>query len=309
MTYSQQQRSLHIKEIILLLLVVLLIGLVIYNRTQQDAFGLLSSEQQQQNQLIQKPVITDFNTEIFIAPETIGLHALEASGEQTPQVSGTVVDPTVPAPVEDVDALNTHVGNEVLLQWVRPASVDAVRVYRSSTKEEGEQVVVDASTNLSFIDTDLENDTQYTYRFVSLNTIDGEEYLATDSPIATVTPADTIAPSMPQQLTVESTDETGTGDKGLEISWIRSNDEDADHVTIYRSMIQNIQGVEIASIQQDEPPRYIDTDIEPNVPYYYTVIAYDTAGNASGSTVVLPQQGNSNPFATPPQPQEDNATQ
>jgi hypothetical protein len=192
-------------------------------------------------------------------------------------------------------ALNTRVGGEVMVYWIFPDGVSTANVYRKEVATGTEtQVATNVSTNY-YQDENLENGTAYSYRVVStvVNGTDTAESTAT-ALTATVTPNDSIAPQPPSNITVSQIDENGG--KGLRVEWTNPTEQDVDQVIVYRSEQFGTRGTQVATVPVTEPATIDDTEAPANTVVYYTVVAYDTAGNASSDDFQTPLPGNPSPF-------------
>jgi hypothetical protein len=220
------------------------------------------------------------------------------------QVSAAFIDPVHPPAPEELTAYNTGVGGEVAIYWERSEFVEAVNILRRSVNEKGEtvdEVVVENSTANSVIDQGVKNGVEYFYRAISLNTIteNGEKQQVESVPTleVSVIPADTIPPQPAQNVVVTSV--TDGDKKGLHITWKNPLDGDIDHTEVYRSTELYVQGEQVATTDAKAPAEYLDETVIPNLTYYYTVVVYDTAGNASIDDLSVPTPGTQNPFNTP----------
>ncbi|MFC1597915.1 fibronectin type III domain-containing protein [Patescibacteria group bacterium] len=301
-TKKQQQARcqawLRMKEVAFIGLIGMVAALSMYTaRDDHSAFGLLTPSQIAYAQ--QMPVITSFRSGVLVEEPFLELEMYpQPKGEQ--QVAATLLDPKNPPPVEKLEAYNTRVGDEVSLFWTRPASVLTVDIYRAEVDEEArpeelaaEELVAENVADLVYLDTTVKDDVAYQYRVVSVSQVDGIKYSATNSPAVEVTPSDEIPPQMPTNVLATS---TANGASGLTITWTNPTEEDFDHVKIFRSAQYGERGEKIAEVSQAKPTQYLDSTVKANQVYYYSVVAYDTAGNGSSDAFQMPEVGNEYPF-------------
>ncbi len=283
------------KEIVLLALVTVIGALAVY--TSQDrhtAFGLMA-EYAYADEI---PIMTSFRVEPLISEAVLELD-FTVGEDDVVQTQGILVDATNPPPVEEVQALNTRVGGEVALFWIRPEIVSSVNIYRRelhAEEEEEFELIQENNTELSYIDEEVKNTVMYEYQLYSTMKYEGEWHESKKSLSIVVQPADEIPPFSPTDITV-TTITTKKGAAGLQISWANPTDEDFDHVKIYRSSDYGTRGEEIVTVKKGKDTTYVDTEADTNVIQYYTVVSYDVAGNGSSEDFQIPLAGNQNPFA------------
>lgn len=273
------------KEVLLVSLVIVLAAVVGYTSQEtHTAFGILDQPVYAHG----VPVVTSFADGSLSGAQVLQLD-VPSTGSGAVQAPATLIVPTHPEPVRNVQAINTRVGKEVALFFDRPATVAAVNIYRN------EELLVEHWTEEQYIDTELENGVSVVYRVTSVATVDGVDYLADSSGTATAVPSDQIPPFQPTTIMVTSVNDPVEGE-GLQITWTMPADDDLDHITLYRSEVYGNRGDAVTTLPADGDSSYRDTSVQPNVTYYYTVVAVDAAGNASSGDFSIPTPGNPSPF-------------
>lgn len=212
------------------------------------------------------------------------------------EVTGVVeeeVTAGAPEPPDAPRAVNVEAGDgEAVVEWDYPpyrGGADIAvgfLVYRSSGGRRirvSEAPVLRIEDYLSFIDRDVENGRSYRYEVVTVS-MAGAVSAPTRSEV--VTPADSRAPLVPEDLTAAEQDEN------VLLLWRISPEPDVVGYNVFRSSRLNEEFRRI----NDEPvpvgePRYLDTEVMGGDPYFYRVSAVDAAGNASprsGVAVLVP---------------------
>lgn len=199
-----------------------------------------------------------------------------------------------------------------------------------------EQLVVERSTETAFVDGTVKNGSVYMYRAVTVAKDEKKQkdYESKESLIVTVVPSDQIPPQAPTEVTVLPVVGSTDGQNGLMVEWTNPTDEDFDHSEIYRSTVFGDRGDLLVRIERTEnttfvdpsvkpgdrkeytvltfvseeatpsittvdaadSTHYLDQSVLPNVHYYYTIVAYDDAGNSSSDDFQVPAAGNDSPF-------------
>lgn len=300
-------------------LVGALAALAIYSRREDAvAFGLVPAS------ATTTPVITSFRTGIFAEKSLLQLNILGAQSQSAAVASASQAEvvtfnPQTPPPVQEPRALNTNLGGEIALFWHMPVGasgeelVKTVNIYR----QKGEwQLGVEATmvaaklAATSYTDNTVEEGKSYSYKIVSVVEHGGEDYEAMDTEIVMATAADTVAPTTPSNVMVVNMDSDAQGASAgtvVKVSWENPLQKDFDHVAIFRSTQYGVRGAAIKifdSINKTNeakalvaaPTEYLDQNVQPNTTYYYTIVAYDAAGNASAGDFSIPTPGNLQPF-------------
>ncbi|HLD21993.1 MAG TPA: hypothetical protein VJB65_03770 [Patescibacteria group bacterium] len=285
-------KSVIAKEMIVLFLVAALAGLIIVTATDKSALGILNETQQKQAM----PSIPTLSSNILEQKGLLQLDVDRYQRTRPTQTMATFTRQNTPPQVEKLDVFDDHSGEKLVLYWTLPLGVQYVSIYKRTAKETEEKLIVDKTTAQMFIDTNVQDGTTYEYRAVSVIIgKDKKEYTASVTPTVTITPHDTLAPQHPMNVVVTIID---TEEKsGLHIQWDAVLDEDVDHYTLFRSEQFGTRGTAVATVPATEKREYLDSTVQPNDTYYYTVVAYDVVGNGSSDNFSLPTPGNSNPFS------------
>lgn len=291
----KKRRYITLKEVLLVLLVGTLAALAIF--TAQDDYSSLSlvSPTVYADEL---PVVVRFSTTPLLSEQFLDLNGIPTTGEYE-QVEGLLRNPKQPPAIEKLSAINTRIGDEVRIFWTYPETVTQVNLYRKEIggKINSEELLVEATTETSYIDTDVENGKSYEYRAESVIIVDNQTYTARTSPSITVAVSDTVAPGAPTNVTVTPVlAHTETGKAGLQINWKNPLDSDLAYIEVYRSSYFGARGQKMATLTASDETVFFDESALPNVEYYYTVVAYDTVGNGSSSDFQIAAPGNPNPF-------------
>ncbi|MBI3120183.1 MAG: hypothetical protein HYZ08_01055 [Candidatus Kerfeldbacteria bacterium] len=191
-------------------------------------------------------------------------------------------------PPQDLQVIDMKVGGKVFLLWKKPddATVQSFTIYRSLISPELGTAIARGVKGESFVDVDLVDGQQYQYTVVSLGAAATESVRFAR---ASIVPTDQEFPAAPTNLEVEDTDE-GT----VAVSWESSVDEDVVGYELYRSEIRGDVGLLIASVEPDDD-HYVDSDVEQEIEYFYSVVAVDEAGNRSPIQLTT-VSGRDNPF-------------
>jgi chitodextrinase len=175
------------------------------------------------------------------------------------------IPPTAPTNLAAVPASSSAIS----LNW-NPSSdaagVLGYRVYRGG-------VEIAQASSTSYNDTGLSASTSYTYTVVAFDA--AGQTSAPSNPATATTLAngasDTGAPSAPATLTATATSSTSAG-----LSWSASTDDiGVLGYRIYRNGGQ---------VGTSSSTSFSDTGLSPSTSYSYTVVAYDAAGNNSGTS-------------------------
>lgn len=195
------------------------------------------------------------------------------SSQNTPPVGDTTA-PTTPQGL----SATVLASGAVSLTW--SASTDAVGVTGYSVYRNGVKLTTVTPTNYS--DSSVQPNTTYTYTVSAYDAAGNTSAQSSSATVATppvVTPADTTAPTVPQNVKAVSTTSTKA-----DISWSASTDAvGVTGYTVYRN------GTKITQVNKTT---FSDTSVSAGAMYTYTVSAYDAAGNASaqsgGAGVTVP---------------------
>ncbi len=283
----------------------------VYLLRQVDQFSVL---QQGSAEITKTPVVTALPLSGLLSPQWF--HQIQNyRTEFASQLGGIANRLGVPLPPTQVSALDTALGNRVLIQWSTPLGqrYDGVEIYRDTNEQmsEARAITTDRlSAQGYYFDTNVENDTVYYYQLRSYRSGDGNDPVYSDwSDVISVIPTDHTPPAPPVMLSVTSLNQTDVEkkvDAGLLITWQPSTSSDVTTYRIYRSSEVGRLGQVLDDVAADVTAAR-DTDLTAGVTYYYTVTALDGADNESTTTVLAGSYGHSNPFVTSTSSTETNS--
>jgi chitodextrinase len=202
---------------------------------------------------------------------TYTVRALDAVGHQSAASNSVVVtttDATKPTAPTNVTASPVAGQNKVTVAWSAATDnigVTGYRVYRDDLA----QPLGTVGATLGYTDDTVASTTAYTYRVTAL---DAEGNESAKSAPATVTSADTTAPSAPGGVTA-----TAASDVAATVSWTAATD--AVGVTGY-DVYRNGAATPVGSVS-GSTLTYKDTGLTGDATVTYTVKARDAAGNVS----------------------------
>ncbi len=229
---------------------------------------------------------TSFTDTLSVHPNTTYYYAVEAfdrSGNYSAQSAlaqaTTLTDTIPPTQPTNVTAKGTGV-EQVTLTWL--PSTDNVHVsgyviYRSKTNSS--LTAVGSATTTTYVDNlSLQPNTTYYY---SVAAYDEAGNYSAQSPVALATTLpDTVPPTVPTSVTAK-----GTGVEQVALAWSSSTDN--IHVSgyvVYRGTTNSA----LTAVGSTTTTTYVDTlNLKPNTTYYYSVAAYDEAGNYSAQSPVI----------------------
>jgi len=196
--------------------------------------------------------------------------AYDAAGNNSAQSSPAAVATTPPADLEapsvptGVSAVALSPGS-IQVSWT--ASTDNVAVTGYKIYRDG--ALADVSETTSYIDTGLDPETVYSYT-VSAFDLAGNESAQSSPAAQATTPADEEPPSVPTDVVA-----VASSASEIHVSWTPSTDN--GRVAGYKIFRDSVQ----IGMADFEPCAFSDSGLQPNTTYYYTVSAYDAAGNES----------------------------
>jgi acid phosphatase type 7 len=193
----------------------------------------------------------------------------------TTSCHGLTSDVTPPTNPTNLVA-NAVAPGQVNLAWT--ASTDNVGVVGYQVFRDNVQIAT--SPTASFSDTGLQPQTTHSYKVVAFDA--GGNFSAASNIASATTPADTVPPSAPTNLTA-----TTNGLGQVNLTWNASTDNVS--VAGYRVFRNGIQ------IDTVSTPSYTDATAAANTTYNYYVVAFDPTGNTSGSSNIVT-------ITTPPPP-------
>jgi len=177
----------------------------------------------------------------------------------------------------------------VNLEWDEPwdeglSTIEGYRIYRGKKGEEKEDIDGVEPGQLSYEDTDVENEISYGYYVKAFNE-EGESF---KSETVWATPREEpVVPDPPRNVEAELLDE------GVEIRWDAPFDDGSSPIISYR-IYREENGGESQLIQEvdGETFTYFDETIYPDKDYIYSVVAINEIGEseeASSSVIEIPE--------------------
>ncbi len=168
------------------------------------------------------------------------------------------------------------------LTWSTPNSTGgtpttAYRVYRGTAP--GEYVLLITTTETTFNDTTATGGITYYYVVTALNIVGESSFSAEASATPSGSSLILTAPIIPQNLSATA------GELFVYLSWSAPTSDGGTEITYYRIYRGTKQGeyLLLAVVMQ---PRYNDTTVQAEKPYYYLVTAVNAIGESGFSTEV-----------------------
>jgi hypothetical protein len=207
-----------------------------------------------------------------------------------------------PQPIADLRAQITQ--TTVELSWTMPAILPAgsvapvslrYRVYRAEVPAENrspaeanvnthsestQSVLLGESATPSYGDTSFTFDHTYAYTVRSVVAYKSGSVESEDSNVLNVTPRDTFAPAMPENIAVTATPSKGSTAAHVDLSWAISSESDLLGYNVYRSDTESGPGTRVNATPL-ATPAYRDNSVVAGAQYFYRVTAVDRAGNES----------------------------
>lgn len=199
--------------------------------------------------------------------------AVDAAGNTSPATTPVNATPVAPVvsdqtpPSTPTNLAGTAGTNQASLTWT--ASTDNVGVTGYKVYRGGQ--LVGTPVGPSYTDTGLANGTAYVY------TVAAVDAMGNTSPVSgsvTVTPRDTLAPTIPGGITLTKNNQQHS----ITVGWNASTDNVA--VVKYRVYRKTNSGSYVL-VSQPTGTSYTDLDLANGKTYTYTVEALDAAGNVS----------------------------
>ena len=180
------------------------------------------------------------------------------------------INPTAPTNVSVVSSTCTS----VTLSWT--ASTDNVGIQKYTVCNVTDLETIDTgSNNTTYTVTGLQPDESYSFTVQALDTSGNGS--PSSSMVTGTTPADTVHPTAPTNLTVVSSTCTT-----MTLSWTAST----DNVGIGNYTISNVTDLENIDTGSNNTT-YTVTGLQPNKSYSFTVQCLDTSGNGSPSSSMI----------------------
>jgi len=217
-----------------------------------------------------------------------------------------------PKPVEDLRAEITQTA--VILSWTEPAILPTdspppvslrYRVYRADISasektianpgEPVEPALLGESTAPSYSDSQFAFGHTYAYSVRSVATYKNGSVESAASNVLEVTPRDTFAPAIPENLVATVTPASDSVAVHVDLSWAISTASDLLGYNVYRSDAETNPGARVNATPLITPVLR-DSSVVPGKQYFYRVTAVDRAGNESAQSapfaVTVPEQQN-----------------
>lgn len=287
--------------ILLFTMSALFVGYGVVNLLLLRQAEQFTTVQQTASSIISLPLVTVLPTDSVLSPQWFNQYHTYAA-ERATQLRGIANQLTLPLPPTHLVALDTQLGNRVLITWAQPLGqyYDGVEIARSKDSTMQKQTLV-SDTALpatgQWFDTTVDNNQIYYYRLRSYRVSSDQTMTYSDwSEIITVIPTDRTPPAPPLLIAVGSLVEGE--DTGLLVSWQLSMSSDVVGYSVYRSTTPGSLGDQILQTDDATITSARDTTVVAGVPYYYAVTAIDASGNESATTVSIGTFGNTAPFIT-----------
>jgi len=253
------------------------------------------------------PGFSEFDDEIFNDPQLFSLQRQKFIGFAD-QYKGIALSGDNPIALKNINVINPTSGRKLVISWQLPDYINfnLIRVYRSDTAGQAGEVIYeevikekeeDQPKIMNYQDRELVNNASYYYLVKSVYRNDSEgveqesESRIDISRLQKVgVPTDEQPPASPDSVQV-----MGLADGTMKVTWLNPDDSDFERIKIYRSSESGrlgslIDGAEYNNIGHKESKSdfryYIDSDIQPNIVYYYTVTSVDASGNESSTDLL-----------------------
>ncbi len=194
--------------------------------------------------------------------------------------------PTVPAALTAADISS----EQITLSW--SAADDNVGVTGYKLYRNGSTTSLTTTTALTFSDTNVLPETQYSYRVSAIDAAGNESaqsLAVTAETLAVIIPGDTTAPTVPNNLHA-----TSISSDQIALAWSAATDNVA--VTGYR-IYKNGSATPISTTSS---LNFTDTQLAPETSYLYSISAIDAAGNESAMSAALVVNTVAEPDTTAP---------
>lgn len=295
--HSSAEKIKNLFFVLVLIFVTAIAGVVIYNFYFSSQFSEITNFRELYATEIQLPIISKFAVSDLDKNRFYHLQKSDRL-EFNQQVIGAATGDKPVAPIE-IELIDPKIGRLILISWQKPKYGDyhLVNIYRSEDADVSPELIADNLAVSGFYqDTSVIDGVTYYYEIRSAyqaeeNIVESEYNLA--YPIAS---SDETPPLTPKDVVVQKTNKIGE----LKIKWKNPPDDDFKAIKIYRTQQPGDIGESdlIAEIK-DESAEFIDSDVEGNIVYYYTLTSIDNSDNESTKEILLSTQGNPAPFFQP----------
>ncbi len=278
-----------------------------------DKFFISSSSVDTEKEIatVRKKKVATFSTAILNSPQfqVLQRDKFEGFTEQYPAV---VLSDRIPLPPTNIAVVNTKEGNTVVVTWELPElqNFSLVRVYRSTERGERGELVsenvlpeeqADRQSSMSIRDGELRDGVAYYYLVVTVQQVAGtyfdSSFGVSDLSAAQVAavPSDDTPPAPPSSVQVSGVSGTA-GAQQVEVRWVNPPDSDLTQMLVYRSSTKDQLG-SVINAGADDPSLgrevsgsdfklFIDSGVDANKIYYYTVISVDDNCNRSTDDLI-----------------------
>jgi putative cell wall-binding protein/fibronectin type 3 domain-containing protein len=223
--------------------------------------------------LVSSPL--DYATSSYIDEKRSYISKLTAFGG-TSVISGTLLNSIANASANTVLSAPTGLtatnqgNNQIYLSWNSVSGATHYYIYRS-TSYSGTYSYVTSVTSPWYTDTNLVSNTTYYYKVMAYNSYGSSPYSAIVS--ATTTYG---IPATPTGLSASAQNASQ-----IYLSW--NSSANASYYYIYRSTAYNGSYNYVTSVSSTY---YTDSGLSPNTTYYYKIMAYNSLGSSSYSSIV-----------------------
>lgn len=215
------------------------------------------------------------------------------------------VDPFPGAPTIPLNLTSSYGNSKVILNWNKNNEGDIWKYYIYKKVADAEFVLAykvneeitnytETDSIIQFIDTNVTNDIEYTYKITAVDT-DIQE--SNQSTITTVTPTDD-PPRTPSNFKLYK------NNRKVRMSWDKNTEEDFKQYNIYKGFgaaeVLAFTVTDVNSVNVNDTIFFNDTNVVNGTNYYYKITAVDNANQESNKSTQLEMI----PEDLPPKPPE-----
>ena len=264
----------------LIMVAVIVVGYFVYNFVLDEYIYNTDSTSDNDNESIYK-----FDKTILEQEDYIGLRN-NTQVNYADQNEYYAYSQNTPSPVRGLEVKDPGFGKVLDIFWQEPKNnnYSYFRVYRSIDGNNFDLIIDNLKAN-HLRDEGLTNNKIYYY---IVGAVIGENETLVEK--VKTSPTDVISPESPKEIdiTFDSTKEV------VMISWISPSDSDFSHVNIYRSTVEGGLGALIGKVSSTSV--YVDSEINIDNTYYYTLTSVDINKNESSKKFSHIPLGKNNPF-------------
>lgn len=194
-----------------------------------------------------------------------------------------VDDGTAPAKPTGLKVFRAYDG-EIGIEWTQNLEKDInfYKIFRSQTANTN-YFIIDSTTNLYYIDTQLEYDSSYFYKISAVD-LSGQESVLSDS--VNGNPLNRYSPFPPYYLYING--RNWNDSISVKISFGESYSTDVKYYEIHRSLVNQFTPDSTTIVGETDSLSFVDTkNLELLTNYYYKVIAVDKGNLKSSPSVQL----------------------